>query len=247
MLPKIDVPIYEVKLISNGKVVRFRPFLVKEEKLFLMAAESQESDAMLTTIKQIINNCVLDEIDIDNLPIFDIENLFLNLRARSVGEVVNLKYRCGNKIVDDEGGEKFCNNVEEYEVNLLDIKPSELKSDNNKVVINDNLGIILKYPKFQAVETLMKKGTDNVSDSDLINIVIDCIDYVYDKDNIYYAKDVKREELAEFVDNLSRKELEQIRNFFDDMPKIKHTIHFNCKKCKHTEDIDIEGTASFFG
>jgi hypothetical protein len=246
-LPKIDVPIYETKLISTGKIIKFRPFLVKEEKLFLMAAESDEPDAMILTIKQIINNCVLDEIDIDDLPIFDIENLFLNLRARSVGEIVNLKYRCGNKIVDEEGKEKICNAVQEFDVNLLEIKPTASKSQDNKIIINDNLGMVLKYPKFKSLENLISKESENVLDSDLINIVIDCIDYIYDKDNIFYAKDVQKEELVEFVDNLSRKELEQIRNFFDNMPKIKHTIDFKCNKCGHEEIIDIEGTASFFG
>ena len=247
MLPKIDVPIYEMKMIATGKTIKFRPFLVKEEKLFLMAAESQEQDAILSTIKQIINNCVLDDIDIDSLPIFEIENIFLNLRARSIGEVVNLKYRCGNKVLDEEGQEKVCNNLQEYDINVLDIKPTELKKDGNKIVINDALGMMLKYPKIQTVQNLFAKDGEEISDASLVNIIVDCIDYIYDADNVYYAKDVTKEELSDFVDNLSRKHLEQIKEFFDNMPKLKYTIKYDCKKCGHKEDINIEGTASFFG
>ena len=110
------------------------------------------------------------------------------------------------------------------------------------------IGLLIRvHDKIARLENLISKESENVLDSDLINIVIDCIDYIYDKDNIFYAKGVQKEELVEFVDNLSRKELEQIRNFFDNMPKIKHTIDFKCNKCGHEEIIDIEGTASFFG
>jgi len=106
MLPKIDVPIYNVKLLSNGKNLRFRPFTVKEEKLFLMANENEDLDNVVDTIKQILNNCVLDDFQVDSLPLFDIEHLFLNIRARSISEVVNLKYKCNNNILDEETKEE---------------------------------------------------------------------------------------------------------------------------------------------
>ena len=105
MLPKIDVPIYNVKLLSDGKDVKFRPFTVKEEKLFLMANESEDLITIVDTVKQVLNNCVLSDFDIDSLPLFDIEHLFLNIRARSIGEVVNLKYKCNNTVLDEESKE----------------------------------------------------------------------------------------------------------------------------------------------
>ena len=124
MLPKIDVPIYNVKLLSNGKNLRFRPFTVKEEKLFLMANENEDLDNVVDTIKQILNNCVLDEFQVDSLPLFDIEHLFLNIRARSISEIVNLKYKCNNNILDEETKEeKKCNNVVEIDLNILEVEP----------------------------------------------------------------------------------------------------------------------------
>ena len=122
MLPKLDVPIYTIKLISNGQDVRIRPFLVKEQKLFLMAAESEDPKETINTIRQVLKNCVIDEIDIDNIPTFDLEYLFMNLRARSVEEIVELKYRCNNTIKDDKNEDKVCNSPVEFKLNLLVIK-----------------------------------------------------------------------------------------------------------------------------
>ena len=122
MLPKLDVPIYSVNLISTGKPIRFRPFLVKEQKLFLMTAESADGNEMISTIRQVLKNCVLDEIDIDSLPTFDLEFLFMHLRARSVEEVVELNYKCNNRVKDEEGQEKTCSGVVNLKVNILEIE-----------------------------------------------------------------------------------------------------------------------------
>ena len=152
MLPKLDVPTYEVNLISTGKPVRFRPFLVKEQKLFLMASESDDPKETINVIRQVLKNCIIDEIDIDNLPTFDLEWLFIHLRARSVEEVVHLNYKCNNNIKNDEGIEVKCNGVVEIDVNLLEIQAHKNTNHTNKIQINDNLGIVLKYPTFEIVE-----------------------------------------------------------------------------------------------
>jgi hypothetical protein len=128
MLPKLDVPIYSVNLISTGKPVRFRPFLVKEQKMFLMASESEDSNEMVNIIRQVLKNCVIDEIDIDSLPTFDLEYLFLNLRARSVEEVVDLRYKCNN-VID----EKKCSGVVEFKLNLLQIEPTKNEKHKEKI------------------------------------------------------------------------------------------------------------------
>ena len=243
MLPKIDVPIYNVKLLSNGKNLRFRPFTVKEEKLFLMANESEDLDNVVDTIKQILNNCILDEFQVDSLPLFDIEHLFLNIRARSISEVVNLKYKCNNNILDEETKEeKKCNNVVEIDLNILEVEPKKQEGHTNKIEITEKMGVVMKYPSF---ETIKKFDAENEADS-IIKITVNCIDYVYDSDSIYYAKDSTEEELIEFVESMQAKDLEKIKTFFDTMPKMKRDIDFKCNKCGHEEKIELEGIQNFF-
>jgi hypothetical protein len=153
MLPKIDVPIYNVKLLSTGKNLQYRPFTVKEEKLFLMANESEELNNIIDTIKQILNNCILDEFNIDSLPIFDVEYLFLNIRARSIGEVVNLKYKCNNNVLDEETKEeKKCNNLVQIDLNLLEVEPNKQEGHTNKIEITEKMGIMMKYPTFEILK-----------------------------------------------------------------------------------------------
>jgi len=241
-LPKLDVPTYEVDLISTGKTVRFRPFLVKEQKLFLMASESEDSKEIINVVRQVLKNCIIDEIDIDSLPTFDLEYLFMNLRARSVEEVVKLKYKCNNNIKDEKGDENKCIGIVEFDLNLLEVKPTKNPNHTNKIQITDNLGICFKYPTFEMVQKY-----ENLSENDLMmNILVDCIDYIYDKDNIYYAKDTSRKELEEFVDNLQQKDLEKFQSFFDTIPEIKKDVHFKCPKCSYEEDITIKGMQNFF-
>jgi hypothetical protein len=244
MLPKIDVPIFNVKLLSSGKSLSFRPFTVKEEKLFLMANESEDLNGVVDTIKQILNNCVLDEIDIESLPLFDIEHLFLNIRARSIGEVVNLKYKCNNTITNEEGGEeeKKCRNLVEIDLNILEIQPEKQEGHSTKIEITENMGIVMKYPNFETLKTF---DIENEADS-IIKITIDCIDYIYDKDQVYYTKDTTQEELVEFIESMQAKDLEKIKFFFDTMPKMKKDIEFKCNKCGHEELIELEGIQSFF-
>jgi DNA-directed RNA polymerase subunit M/transcription elongation factor TFIIS len=216
---------------------------VKEEKLFLMANESEELDSVVDTIKQILNNCILDEFDINSLPLFDIEYLFLNIRARSISEIVNLKYKCNNNILDEETKEeKKCNNVVEIDLNVLDIKPEKQESHTSKIEITERMGMVMKYPSF---ETLKNFDIENQSDS-IIKTTIGCIDYIYDQDSIYYAKDNTEEELIEFVESMQAKDLEKIKAFFDTMPKMKRDIDFKCNKCGHEEKVELEGIQNFF-
>ncbi len=135
MLPKLDVPIHELKLVSSGKTIRFRPFLVKEQKLFLMASESDEPKEVVNVIRQVLNNCVLDEIDIDQLPTFDLEYLFLNLRARSVEEVVELRYKCNNTFKTEAGEDKKCDGKVDFKINLLELEPKKEETHINKIQI----------------------------------------------------------------------------------------------------------------
>jgi len=223
--------------------LRFRPFTVKEEKLFLMANEGEDLTTVVDTIKQILNNCILDEFQIDSLPLFDIEHLFLNIRARSIGEMVNLKYKCNNNVLDEETKEeKKCNNVVQIDLNVLEIQPEKQKGHTNKIEITEKLGVVMKYPNFET----LKKFKDATEADSIIKMTVNCIDYVYDADKIYYAKDSQEEDLIEFIESMQSKDLERIKNFFDTMPKIKKDVDFKCNKCGHEEKIEIEGIQNFF-
>lgn len=241
-LPKIDAPIFDVKLISTGQTLKFRPFTVKEEKLFLIAYESNDIKTTTDTIVQILNNCIIDNLDVRKLPIFDIENIFLNLRSRSVGEVIKLNYRCNNTVTDDKQEEKKCNNRVEIELNLLNIVPQMNEKHNSKIELSDKLGIVMKYPTLEVIEKI--KALDEIDA--VIEMIIECVDYIYDEENVYYAKYASKEELMEFIDSLSTKDLEKIKDFFDTLPKLTKKIEFKCNKCGYTEDIVLEGIESFF-
>jgi hypothetical protein len=243
MLPKIDVPIYEVKLISSGKLIQFRPFLVKEQKLFLMNTENDDVESTVKVIRQVLKNCVLSDIDIDSLPIFDLEYLFMHLRARSVSEVVELKYRCNNTVKDEKGEEKDCGHVNNISFNVLEIKPTITEGHTTKFKLNDKVGIVMKYPTFE----LMQKTSGKQENDIIMDLIYASIDQVYDQDNVYHMKDSTRDEIIEFVDNMQQKDLENIRKFFDTMPKMKKEIDYNCKKCGYQENITLEGVQSFFG
>jgi hypothetical protein len=242
MLPKLDIPIYEVKLISSGKTVRVRPFLVKEQKLFLMASESDDQKETVNVIRQVLKNCILDEVDVDNLPTFDLEFLFMNLRARSVEEVVDLRYKCNNTLKDENGEDKKCSGSVEFKLNLLEVEPTINPNHTNKIQLTDNLGVVLKYPTFEMIQKYETMSENDV----MLNVLIDCIDYIFDTDNMYYAKDTPKEELVDFVDNLQQAHLEKIKVFFDTMPEIKKDVHFACPKCGYQEDIEIKGMQNFF-
>ncbi len=243
-LPKIDVPVYSTKLISTGKTVKYRAFTVKEEKLFLMANESEEVDTVIDTIKQVLNNCIVTKgINVEELPLFDIEYLFLKLRAVSVGEVVNLRYKCNNILPKLEGEEeKKCNHIVEIDLNLNEITPESVKIDKT-IQITDTMGVTMKYPTFD----LLKEFDANQEVDSIIKMTVKCIDFIYDKDNVYYAKDAKEEELIDFVESMQTKDLEKLKDFFSSMPKLKKQLDFNCVKCGYQEKIELEGIQNFFG
>jgi len=242
MLPKLDTPTYELNLVSTGKPIRYRPFLVKEQKLFLMSAESEDTKELITTIRQVLKNCILDEIDVDGLPSFDLEYLFMNLRARSVEEIVNLKYKCNNDIKDEEGNEKKCNHVVDFDVNILEIEPTIHENHTDKIQITEKVGVKLKYPTFEMFEKYDKLNQNEA----MLKVLIDCIDYIYDDEQMFYSKDASKKELEEFIDSLQQKDLEKFKDFFNTMPEIKKDLEFKCPKCEYEENITVKGMQNFF-
>jgi hypothetical protein len=241
-LPKLDVPIFELTLPLTKKKVKFRPFLVKEEKILLMASETEDASATFLAIKQVINNCCLSDIDVEDLPVTDLEFFFLNLRARSVGEIVDLQYKCNNKVTKEDGGEDECGNLVKLKVNVLEIQPEINPDHNNKIELSDKLGIVMKYPTMHMMENVDGEDIDRIT-----NVLLECVDYVYDEENIYHKKDISKQELTEFFDGMTRDQFAKVQKFFETLPKIKKNVDFKCSKCGYHENIAIEGIQSFFG
>lgn len=239
-LPKLDVPLFEVTLPLTKQTVTFRPFLVKEEKILLMAMESDDEKSTILAIKQILNNCCQD-LDVENLPVADLEFLFLHLRARSVGEIVELQYKCNNKVTDENGEEKTCGHVVQYSVNILEVQPEFSTEHTNKIEINDKLGIVMRYPTFKMMENTKGDETQRIMD-----VITESIDYIYDEENVYYRKDVPKKELIEFIESMTKEQFQKVQQFFETLPKIKKEIDFKCSKCGYNEHIVVEGIQNFF-
>jgi hypothetical protein len=239
-LPKIDVPVYELDLPLSKKHIRFRPFLVKEQKNLLMAMESGDKQSIEQNVKQVLNNCTVTEgVDIEKLPVLDVEFYFLNLRARSVGEVVENKYRCDNKVDD-----KVCGNIMETSLNLLDIKVENYVEGKDIIQLTDEVSIKLKYPEFSILSKLSK--LESVSDV-AFKMIAESVEYIYDGEQFYYAKETTTEELIEFIENLNQAQFAKIEDFFANLPKIEKKIEMKCSRCGFEHKLDVEGLESFFG
>jgi len=251
-LPKIDLPIYELKLVSQPQPVKFRPFLVKEEKLLLMALQSDDESNIYNTIKQVINNCLITELDIERLPIFDVEYLFLQLRAHSVSEVVDSYFMCKNKIAkeetDEEGvvtvTEEQCSHLMPVKVTLTEIKPpiADLPS---KISITESIGIQLKFPTLRNMNSIKEVIASEDNDA-VFKMVYECLDYIYDEDGVYYARESSYEEFCEFVDSLTQEQFNRVTSFFERLPKIEHDVEHVCEKCGFLHKLHMEGLTDFF-
>lgn len=244
-LPKINSPIFDLTLPSSGKEVKYRPFLVKEQKLLLMALESREQKEMLRAIKQIINNCSIDKINVEDLPMFDLEYFFIRLRAKSVGETIELKLIHPNlKNSDDQP----CEHQTTMMLNLLDVEVHKEDGHTNKILLDEDtkIGICLKYPTMALADKVQMGGEKSQIES-ILNLVADSIDYIYDAENVYPAKDSTRKELLDFVNDLSQEQFKKLTDFFNSMPKLKHTLKWRCSGCGYEEKAELEGMASFFG
>ena len=236
-LPKLNVPVYEAILPSTEKVIKYRPFLVKEEKLLLTAQESGE-EAVLPAVKQIIKNCVQGEIDVDNMPIFDIEYVFLRLRAKSVGEEITLGLKPWGCPQND--GE-LCKFTTEVSVNLEEIKCVKDKTHTSKIMLDNKIGIMMKYPDISQLNT---KGSENEMGFEVIK---KCINMIFTEEETHERDSFTDKELDDFIDSLNTKQMEKIKNFFDTMPVLKHTVKYTCKTCDEEKETTLQGLQSFFG
>jgi hypothetical protein len=238
-LPKLDTPTYELNLPLSKKRVKYRPFTVKEQRNLLMALESEDSETIQQNVGDILHNCTLnDDVVIDKLPILDIEYYYLNLRAKSVGEIVDTRYRCNN-VVDD----KSCNSIMQTQIDLTKVKVEVDVNMKPEVQLTDKFMVKLKYPEFGFVKNALK--FDNVNEL-TFNVIARSIDYIYDGEQYYYASEVPFKEMLDFVESLSSEQFSKIETFFNNLPKLRQKLHMVCKKCNFEHNIDIEGLESFF-
>ena len=228
-LPIMTTPSFTTVIPSTGKEVEFRPFLVKEEKILLMALEGGDAIEMVKAINKIIDACLITEVDLNKLSTFDTEHLFLQIRGKSVGEVIEMRVRHTD---DDEE----CKHVQSVMVNLEDVKPNGDIKDG-KIELTDEIGIKLRYPTMNDIELLD-------DDDSLYDIINSCVEYVYDKDNVY--SDFTKEELSNWIDNLNQSQFTKISEFMESIPKLSYEIKWKCDSCGKDDSIIVEGLQSFF-
>jgi len=238
-LPILNVPVYETVLPSTEKVIKYRPFLVKEEKILLTALEADDTKALSGAVRQIVNNCVQGELDVDKLPTFDIEYLFLRLRAKSVGEKVTIGLKPWG-CPKNEG--KLCENTTEVEINLEEVKVDKNKASSPKIMLDDKIGIKMRYPD---INTINLTGT--TSEAAGMDVIRDCIDMIYTEEETHERGSFTDEELDEFIDSLNSQQFKLMREFFDNMPVLKHTVKYKCSTCGEDKETTLQGLNSFFG
>ena len=234
-LPRIDVPIYELVVPSTDEKIKYRPFLVKEEKLLLIAMESGKNEDILRGVKDIVDSCTFNKLKLGNMPMFDIEYIFLQIRSKAVGEVSTLRVLC------KDDGETYA----KVEVDLTKIEVQVDDTHTNKIVLSDEMGVIMKYP---TIESFAENGVEDMTPSNMINVIVACISQVYDKkgEEVFDAKDSTQKELVEFVEQMNTKQFADVQAFFDTMPKLKHEITVLNPKTKVESKVILSGLSDFF-
>jgi hypothetical protein len=234
-LPKLNTPTYELEVPSTDEKIKYRPFLVKEEKILLMAIESAKNEEIVRAVKDIVSECTFNKLDVANMPMFDVEYIFLNIRAKSVGETSKIK------VLAPDDKKTYI----ETEVNLTEVQVQVDDGHTNKIELTDDMGIIMTYP---TIDSFQEAGIQNVKASNMLDIIASCILQIYEKngEKVYQAKDQTKKELTEFIEQLNTKQFKELQKFFDTMPKLKHTIKVKNPKTKKSSDVVLQGLNDFF-
>jgi|TARA_B100002019_G_C21243389_1_gene586849 hypothetical protein len=237
-LPKINTPLYEMEIPSSGKKIKYRPFLVREEKILIMALESEDMKQITNAIVQILGDCISTRgVKIKDLSTFDIEYIFLNVRAKSVGESVEVSVICPD---DEETQVKTSIDIDSISV--------QRNPDHEQIIrLDDELSMKMKYPSLdQFVENNFEYNTDDDNVDKSLDMIVSCIDMVYNKEESWSAKDCTKKELKDFVDQMNTRQLKEVENFFITMPKLMHIVNVTNPKTKVESEVVLEGLASFF-
>lgn len=232
MLPINQPTIYEVTIPSTGKKCQFRPFIVKEQKALLLAQQSEDVLNMYNTLKEVINACTLNKIDTEKLSTFDVEFLFCQIRGKSVGEFVELKFQCRNIAT--------CDGSINVRIDVTKIPVVKQPNHTNKIPLFKDVGVVMKYPGLNTIKDLEKQEDKGLS------LILSSIDYIYDGDQVYHAKEATKEELTAFIENLTTQQFNKIQEFFSTMPKLQQKIEFTCPVCSSKQEKVVEGIQNFF-
>ena len=234
-LPKLNTPTYELEVPSTDEKIKYRPFLVKEEKILLMAMESGKNEDIVNAVKQIVSECTFNKLKLGTMPMFDVEYIFLNIRAKSIGEVSKLKLLCP----DDN---KTYANVE---VNLEEVQVQVSDDHTNKIELTDSMGMIMTYP---TIDSFAESGIQQINANNMIDIIGSCVLQIYEDngEKVYEAKDQTKKELSEFIEQMNTSQFKQVQKFFDTMPRLKHEIKVKNPKTKKMNDITLSGLNDFF-
>ena len=234
-LPKLNTPTYELEVPSTDEKIKYRPFLVKEEKILLMAMESKDNAQIINAVKDIVSACTFNKLDIASIPMFDVEYIFLNIRAKSVGEVSKLKLLCP----DDK------KTYADVEVDLSKVEVQVDGEHTNKIELTDSMGMIMTYP---TIDSFQEGGIQTISASNMLEVVGSCILQIYEDngEKVFQAKDQTKKELTEFIESMNTSQFKQVQKFFDTMPKLKHTIKVKNPKTKKSSEITLTGLNDFF-
>ena len=234
-LPKLNTPTYELEIPSTDEKIKFRPFLVKEEKILMMALETKDNAQIISAVKDIVSECTFNKLNISTMPMFDVEYIFLQIRSKSVGEVSKVQILCP----DDK---KTYTNVE---IDLNEVKVQVEDGHTNKIELTESMGIIMTYPN---IDSFSDNGIQNINASNMLDVIGTCILQIYEDkgEKVYEAKDQTKKELVEFIEQLNTKQFQDVQKFFDTMPRLKHTIKVKNPKTKKTSDVTLSGLNDFF-
>ena len=233
-LPTMDLPTYELVVPSNKKKIKFRPFLVKEEKVLLMALETDDDKNIKNAVFELLKACISTRIKLENLASFDLEYIFLNIRAVSVGEIVEMNITCQD---DNETQVR-------YNLNLTDVNVIFPEGHDNKIMLTDTLGVIMKYPSFDGF--VQGQFTDN-KEFDVIKVVAESIDQIFEEEEVYDESTTSKKEFVQFVESLTNPQLEKIQKFFETAPRLEHSFKVTNPNTGVESDYTLRGLASFFG
>ena len=234
-LPKLITPTYELELPSSDEKIKFRPFLVKEEKILMIAMESGKSPDIVNAVKDIVKTCTFDKLDISNIPMFDVEYVFLRIRSKSVGEVSKLKLLCP----DDK------KTYADVEVKLDDVTVQVDEGHTNKIELDNDMGMIMTYPN---IDSFKNSGITTITAANMLDVISTCILQIYEQkgEKVYEAKDQTQKELSDFIEQLQTKHFKKVQAFFDTMPKLKHSVKVKNPKTKKESEIVLVGLNDFF-
>ena len=234
-LPILTTPTYEMEVPSTDEKIKYRPFLVREEKILLIALESGNTEDIVQAVKSIVEECTFNKLNLGDMPMFDVEYIFLNIRAKSVGEVSKLRLLC-----PDDG-----KTYTEVEVNLTEVLVQVEKDHTNKIELTDEMGIYMKYP---TIDSFAQTGITEVTATNMLDVISTCVAQIYDKkgEEIFDAKDQTKEEVIQFIEQLNTKQFAELQKFFDTMPKLKHVVKIKNPETKVKSDILLQGLSDFF-